>query len=123
MYFDKIKFRQYRIPIIMLLLLLIYAGCSHDQPEPPSLYIDKGACPFECCVYRKWKAEKDTLLRARPEKGSKKGGLVQSGVWVQALTGEVHVLPAKLILTKDYNKFEKGETLWIYTDLIRVQNL
>jgi hypothetical protein len=22
--------------------------------NPPEVYVDPGACPFECCVYRDW---------------------------------------------------------------------
>lgn len=25
-----------------------------SAPKPPKVFVDKGACPFECCKYREW---------------------------------------------------------------------
>jgi len=29
-----------------------------QNPKPPTFYISKGACPFECCRYGKWIARR-----------------------------------------------------------------
>ncbi|HKT80896.1 MAG TPA: hypothetical protein VJP86_11795 [Vicinamibacterales bacterium] len=33
--------------------------------EPPMPYVDRGACPFECCQYREWQATEQMVARER----------------------------------------------------------
>ncbi|MEP6703647.1 MAG: hypothetical protein ABJB34_02465 [Acidobacteriota bacterium] len=37
---------------------------GQSKNGPPIPYIDKGACPFECCTYRRWDVLKPTLVRS-----------------------------------------------------------
>ena len=53
---------------ITAVLICLLAGDSHAQSVHPDVYVDKGACPFECCAYGHWKAEKETNIFARTEK-------------------------------------------------------
>jgi hypothetical protein len=69
-----------------------FAAFSHLLAQPPSPFIDKGACPFEGCVYRTWVANKEIHVVAAPG-SSKEVGVVQSGTRVLGLTGEVHSIP------------------------------
>jgi hypothetical protein len=62
---------------------------------PPKIYIDKGACPFECCTYRAWKVTKDTDLFDKVD-GTKIVGRAKAGQTVQGVTGEVHTKPMKV---------------------------
>jgi hypothetical protein len=46
---------------LFLIIGLFLTGNAFAQgPKVP--YKDVGACPFECCVYRKWTANKDTVI-------------------------------------------------------------
>jgi hypothetical protein len=85
--------------------------------EHPKYYIDKGACPFECCTYREWSTDKTTELHKEPKIGSSVIGTAKKGLMVTAKTGEVHTRPGKLIVRKDVTTFRKGDVLWVYTYL------
>jgi hypothetical protein len=85
--------------------------------EPPTFYIDRGACPFECCTYGTWRAKTDTRLFAEPKLKSQQVGSVPKGTSVQALTGEVHTVPGKLKVLRDASLYKAGDVLWVYTYL------
>lgn len=81
----------------------------------PAVYVDKGACPFECCVYGAWKATADTVLYAKPDKKSRIIGKCTGGSNVTALTGEVHTLAGKFTVKKQFETYRPGDILWVYT--------
>jgi hypothetical protein len=90
----------------------------YSQSNPPAVYVDKGACPFECCTYRKWRAEKTTIAYARPDKGSKVIGKFKAGARIVALTGQVRtVVPGKFVVIKAHGEYKPGDVLWVYTPL------
>jgi hypothetical protein len=97
-----------------LSLFVVSAICAEDHPV---FYIDKGACPFECCTYREWRAEKTTRLYAKPKTSSPVVGVAVEGTIVKAQAGEVHTRPGKLIVKRDVAAFRKGDILWVYTYL------
>ena len=49
-----------------LLLAPVVAAQTAGEQKPPNVYIDKGACPFECCTYREWVAHTDVTLLESP---------------------------------------------------------
>lgn len=53
----------------------------------------RGACPFECCVYRVWTVEERTEL-FDDVAGSSVVAVVEPGDRVEGLTGQVHVAPS-----------------------------
>ena len=79
------------------ILLLAFASTSATQPSSP--YIDRGVCPFECCTYRNWQAERRVTVLNRPN--GKSIGELDKGEWVQALTGETHSVPLKVVATRE----------------------
>ena len=83
-------------------------------PPPPSPYIDKGACPFECCVYRDWVALAPVTLYDRPN-GERIVGRLRKGEEVQALTGEVHSVPLRVRAGHDFfgSGVKFGDTMYI----------
>jgi hypothetical protein len=85
------------------------------QAKPPATYVDKGACPFECCTYRRWKTDKTTVLYATANKSSKVVGKVTAGTNVNAITGEVRTVPGKYVIVKAHDKYKPGDVLWVYT--------
>jgi hypothetical protein len=89
----------------------------YPQAKPPAIYVDKGACPFECCTYRTWKTERTTVAYARPHKRSRRVGAFKAGSKVVALTGEVRTVPGKFVILKDHGKYKPGHVLWVYTPL------
>jgi hypothetical protein len=82
---------------------------------PPEFYIDKGACPGECCTYREWTVQKVMATYARPDLNSARVGNLRAGTKVIALTGEVHTIPSRFVIKKAYEKYQPGDILWVYT--------
>jgi hypothetical protein len=103
--------------VLGLLVLLHLVVTVAFADEHPTFYIDKGACPFECCTYREWGVENETRLYAEPKLNSPLVGTAAKGTTVNALTGEVHTKPGKLVVMRDVLTFHKGDVLWVYTYL------
>jgi hypothetical protein len=53
-----------RFVICTVLAVVFLAGHSkcEQSTAPPQLYVSKGACPFECCTYRRWIANRTVAL-------------------------------------------------------------
>ncbi|HVF46753.1 MAG TPA: hypothetical protein VNA17_04235 [Pyrinomonadaceae bacterium] len=85
---------------ITLSLVLLASITSAQNSRPPIPYIDRGACPFECCTYRDWTVDKPTTVRSAMRDGSpiafrlRKGARVKgmTGVVITSQPGEVRVL-------------------------------
>ena len=109
-----------RILLVSGLLLLgvliasVLAAQTTGEKKPPNVYIDKGACPFECCTYREWVARTYVTLLDSPN-GKKVVGQINKGERVLALTGEVHSVPVRVIAQQDYPeaKIKAGDTVYI----------
>jgi len=97
--------------------LLIVGPPLFAQSKPPAMYVDKGACPFECCTYRRWKTEENTIAYAEPNKRSQRVGTFKAGTRVVALTGEVRTKPSTFRITKVHGTYRPGDVLWVYTPL------
>jgi hypothetical protein len=70
--------------------LFALVATAADRPSNP--YIDRGACPFECCLYREWFASKPLAVVDRPE-GRRVVARLREGERVTALTGETRSIP------------------------------
>jgi hypothetical protein len=79
----------------------VIAAQATGEQKPPNVYIDKGACPFECCTYREWIARTNVTLLDDPN-GKRVVGRVRKGQKVLALTGEVHSVPLRVVAHHDY---------------------
>ena len=87
---------------------------------PPMPYEDYGACPFECCTYRRWIATKDTAIQSDRNGNSPIFFNVNRGEWVTALTGVViTTVPgkAKVLRPTTINGIpaQNGETVYLLT--------
>lgn len=107
-----IDMKQTLVYAFALLQFLAFVAKAEDHPE---YYVDKGACPFECCTYRDWATEVGTPLHSKPNPGSSVIGSALEGERVHALTGEVHTKPGKLVVSRVTDPFDKGDVLWVYT--------
>jgi hypothetical protein len=87
---------------------------SADDLKPPSIYVDKGACPFECCTYREWVARTDLTLVDSPD-GKKVVAQIKKGENVLALTGEIHSVPLQIVSPHDYPDagVKAGDTIYM----------
>jgi hypothetical protein len=87
--------------LLSLLVGSVIAAQTTGDQKPPNVYIDKGACPFECCTYRQWVARTEVTLLESPN-GKRVVGRIKKGERVLALTGEVHSVPLRVIAQHDY---------------------
>ena len=97
---------------LWLLTLCVFAAVAQDAPL--SQYIDKGACPFECCTYRDWTALEPITLYDVPN-GKTAVGALKKGEVVKALTGEVHSIPVRVTATHDIAEtdIKKGDAFYV----------
>jgi len=82
--------------LLGFLLISFNSVRSADELKPPSIYVDKGACPFECCTYREWVARTDLTLLDSPD-GKKAVAQIKKGEKVLAMTGEIHSVPLQIV--------------------------
>ena len=78
--------------IFTVVLAVTAPGRSAAAPPiqaPKMPYLDWGACPFECCTYRRWTATRDTPVLRERRHGSPVAFRVRSGASITALTGVV----------------------------------
>lgn len=76
-------------------LTFVAAGIMQGEQRnsPPDLYVSKGACPFECCVYREWIANRDLAVMDKPD--GKPIAQLRKHDHVSAITGEVQTHPLR----------------------------
>jgi hypothetical protein len=101
----------------LLILLAFVPRLSAQGLVHPPVFVDEGACPGEGCSYGKWKVQKETILRARPNPKSEVVSKCRVGSEVQALTGQVHTVAGKFIVKKKHQNFSPGDVIWVYTYL------
>jgi hypothetical protein len=81
----------------------------------PPVYIDKGACPFECCTYRQWSVLDDTVLFDKAE-GTRPVAKLSKGASVTAVTGEVHLVPTPMKVVFAHGRFHVGDQAYLLTN-------
>lgn len=115
--------REKRFILFWIILWLILSSQLNAQTLKLP-YQDIGACPFECCTYREWVGNKETIIHKQMRDGSpvafkiKKGEKVRgvTGVVITTVAGKVKVLKSQT-LENSKVKVKKGETLLILTYL------
>jgi hypothetical protein len=87
-------------------------GASPDGPPLP--YVDRGACPFECCTYREWTVEADTPVRTRRDLKALLLFTARKGESVYGLTGAVVTLqPGRVSVTQDTQIGEESRQITV----------
>ena len=75
--------------LLALLIALLIPFTVYAQTRPPLPYEDVGACPFECCTYREWIANKNTPIHRTRNNNSPVVFTVAPRERVQGVTGVV----------------------------------
>jgi hypothetical protein len=105
---------------LLILPIILFFGFAVFAQTPSLPFEDRGACPFECCVYRTWVANKPTVVRSKRNVSDSTAFTVKRGERITALTGVVittqygtlKVLsPAEV----DGVRVKAGETLYLLT--------
>jgi hypothetical protein len=103
--------------LVVAIVVALLPGMARGADSHPAAYIDQGACPFECCTYRAWHTKAETVAYAQPDQNAKVVGLLKVGAIVEAITGEVHSIPARFVVMKPHAEYKPGDILWVYTYL------
>ncbi len=96
--------------------VLLFTMTAIAKVEPPEVFVDKGACPFECCTYRDWIVKADTPVLDSID-GKKVVGSARVGERITGISGEVHTMPGKVTVSSPHGKFKTGDELYILTYL------
>ncbi len=107
--------------VILFSLFLSGSISTAQDIKPPSPYLDHGACPFECCTYRRWSVDKDTFIyRQRSIKSDiafrvKKGEHVTgvTGVVITSRPGVIEVKKARTIGQDRKVRVKPGDILYV----------
>ncbi|MBI4238346.1 MAG: hypothetical protein HY696_08020 [Deltaproteobacteria bacterium] len=88
------------------------------EAHAADVYVDKGACPFECCTYRAWRVVKPFRLYDAIGSGTAIEKVAAGGK-IQALTGEVHSVPYRTQAISDVpvQKIRKGDEVFFLVSL------
>ncbi len=88
--------------LALLISIVSLPARSAPPTEPPTPYVDRGACPFECCTYREWTVETDTPVRTQRDLKEPLAFTARKGESVYGLTGVVVTLkPGRVLVTQD----------------------
>src|SRR5690348_16226743 len=78
---------MHRLYALMFLLFCLSAS-SQQAAQHPMPFYDWGACPFEGCVYRNWKATRRVTVWTNRHRRHV-AFTIEPGEWVRGLTGVV----------------------------------
>lgn len=90
---------------------------SFRQRVPRDLLLRRGACPFECCIYRDWKATGEIPVVADERGAAPPVFTIGAGETFRADSGNVHVTSIALVPVADsvgdppYWSFGPGDTV------------
>jgi len=106
--------------LITAVVSAISVGQSKGGPRVP--YVDKGACPFECCTYRQWSVEKPTTVRTSMSDSAPIGFRLKAGEKVQGMTGVVITTQPGIVRalkngTIGTMRIRKSEQFYVLTNL------
>jgi len=116
---DRWNTRFKSISAAIFLLFSLRGATARQSPSqpgiqvPPSVYTDRGACPFEGCVYRQWTARQDIPLYDRPN--GKRIGVLKKGEKVEGLTGMVRTVPNRADVVYPHDKYRTGDVFYVLT--------
>ena len=81
--------------------LLLATSAYPQHLRPPVHYEDYGACPFECCYYRRWGVISNTVLYKQRSTSSGEAFRVKKGDHVVGLTGVLVTLKSGKAVVKN----------------------
>ncbi len=102
----------------MRLVFLICGMFLGGELPAQDVFVDKGACPGEGCVYgERWVARARVRLLSAPDLSATVVGILDTGMAVQTVTGEVHTIPARFTVRQPHGEFAPGDIVHVYTYL------
>ena len=114
--------KNFLFSIFLILGAFGSAAFGQKIKGPPTPYVDKGACPFECCTYREWTANKPTAARRSMSDASPVSFRMKTGEKVVGVTGVVITTQPGIVrvlkkITLGKVKLNRGDELFLLTYL------
>ncbi len=111
---------KYAFMIGIVIAWLGGVDSAFAESPPPDPFIDKNQQLIDGCIYRKWNVKQTTLLFVDKNISSPQVTVLYPGNIVQAITGDVHSHPARIIVTKRHKGYQgrsynEGEQLYALT--------
>lgn len=116
-----------KVKFIILLIPGLFFNVNIFAQGPKVPYKDVGACPFECCVYRQWTTNKDTVLYKQMSEKSPIAFKVKKREKITGVTGVVITNRAGTVkVLKDYTakddngnniSIKSGDVFYVLTSL------
>jgi hypothetical protein len=111
-----------RTQFAFCLLFACFSVVEAAAQNPPAPYSDRGACPFECCTYRRWTVEKATIVHSAMSDTSAVAFRLARGERVRGVTGVVitsqpGIAEALKATVQDGVRLRRGDRVYLYTDL------
>lgn len=100
-----------------MILTLALALLLAPRAGSPPIFVDKGACPFECCTYGEWTARRTVHVVEQPAVSAPIVGTVSAGTNVRALTGHVVTRAGRFRVKRAHGLYKPGDVLFVYTYL------
>jgi len=110
------------ISAIFFLSTLFVGGVTAQSGGPRMPYVDKGACPFECCTYQEWTVDKPTVITSAMRDGSPVAFRLKKGEKVTGVTGTVITTRSGIVrvlknMTLGNVRLKRGDNLFLLTYL------
>lgn len=112
------SYRKMTRRAVLLLSCLLAQGVWSS--EPPTVYVDKGVCPFECCEYGRWTPVQAVTVFDQVD--GEPVGELHPDVPIDAVTGDVYISqPGLVVVRRDYqsqesgHRYQAGDKIYVYT--------
>jgi hypothetical protein len=117
--------------VLFFFSVLIFSIGETFAQTPKLPFRDVGACPFECCSYRQWRANKDTIIYKQMRDNSPIAFRIKKREKVTGLTGVVvtkkagRVKALKDLTEKEYSRdfneqefsIKSGDVFYVLTSI------
>ncbi len=100
--------------IFSIVLSAVLATPVWAQKTAPAVLVERGACPFECCQYGKWRTANSVKAFLYP-KDTRSSQTIPSDETVVALTGYVRTVGQPFLVTRSHSPYRPGDKLMVYT--------
>jgi hypothetical protein len=98
--------------LAFLLASLAFSAVGPTPSGPPMPYLDRGACPFECCTYQDWTATQVTAVLKERRSTSAVLFALKAGDKAHAVTGVVvTTVPGIIKIHEAITVGEKGHEI------------
>lgn len=106
-----------RVFAVNALFAPVLALAATAPQTPPVVFVDEGACPFECCTYGTWTTRAPVRAYAADNADAAVIATIPEGTVVQAVTGHVRTRGEPFVVTRAEGDYRPGERIVVYNYL------